>query len=67
MPRTKGQLEIPAFQQDCIVGQYESGLSQRKISENLLIPLFTENKVIVKFNREHKGCTVSHSGRPGAL
>ena len=46
------------------MGQYEGGLSQRKISENLSTPIFTVNRVIVKFDRENKECTTSRSARP---
>ena len=65
MPRRKGALEFSDYQPGYIIGLYKGGLSQRKISENLSIPLFTLNRLIIEFNRETKECTVSRSGRPG--
>ena len=48
MPGTKGALKASEFQQGRIVGQYEGGLNQRKLSENLSIPLSTVNEEIMK-------------------
>ena len=52
---------LSKFQQGRIVGQYEGGLSQRKVSENLSISLFIVIRVIVQLTREefikpHPGC-----------
>ena len=51
MPRTKGALEHSEFKQGRIVGQYDGGLGQRKISENLSITLTTVNSAIVNCTR----------------
>ena len=48
-----------------IVSQHEGGISQRKISENLSMPLSTINRVIVQFANEDKECTKHHPGCPG--
>ena len=47
------------------MGQHEGGLSQCKISENLLILLSTVNRVIVQFLNEGKECTKHHPGHSG--
>ena len=65
MPQTKGASGLSEFMQRRIVGQHESSLSQRKISENLSIPLSTVNRVIVQFANKGKECTKHHPGRPG--
>ena len=46
------------------MGQYDGGLSRRKIFIDLSIPLATVNKVIVNCTREGKKCTASHKGHP---
>ena len=48
--RTKGALVLSEYQRGRIAGQFESGLSQRKIS-NLSIPVAAVNRVIVKCTR----------------
>ena len=57
MPRTRGR----------IVVQHEGGLSQRKISEDLSIPLSTVNRVIVQITRGGKKCIKTSSRLPWAL
>ena len=62
MSRPNGAFDLSGFQQDCVFGQHESGLSQQKISEKLTIPLITINRVIVQFTREGKECISTHPG-----
>ena len=63
MPRAKGASDLSEFMQRRILGQHEGGLSQCKISENLSIPLYTVNRVIIQLANEGKECTKHHSGR----
>ena len=65
MPRTEGALDFSKFQRGRIVGQFESGLIQRKISNNFSKTLATVNRLIVKCTGEVKKCTASRSGCPG--
>ena len=65
MPRIKGATDLSQFQREQIVGQHEGGLSERKISENLSIPLSTVNGVIVQFTTKGKECTKLHPYGPG--
>ena len=65
MPRTKGAVDLSEFQLGRILGKHEGGLSQRKISENLSIPLSTVNGVIVQLTIDGKKDTKPHSGHPG--
>ena len=64
MARTKRAVYLSEFQRGRIVSQHEGGLSQRKMSENLSIPLSTINRRIVQFSREGKKDKKPHSGRP---
>ena len=47
------------------MGQHEGGLTQRKVSENLSMPLSTVNRVIIQFTRRGKECKKPHLDRPG--
>ena len=64
MPRTAGANEISDFMRGRIVGQWETGRSQRNIAASLNIPLSTINNVVCQFRR-HGKCSVNpRSGRP---